>query len=169
VRPAGDHAPDKFETGTQNHEGIAGTRAAVEYLASLAPPLHEGATRRERIVAGLGAIQGYERSLCERLLAGLAGVKGVHVLGLTDPARLDERVPTVSFTMDGRTPRELAEHLGARGIFTWNGHFYALALSLRLGLEPTGGMLRVGLAHYNTADEVDRLLEELATLSATRM
>lgn len=162
VRPAGQCSPDKFETGTQNHEGIAGTLAAVEYLAGLAP--HRGSSgRRERLVAAFGAIQEYESHLCRELLAGLASLKGVRVLGITDQARLAWRVPTISFTMEGHAPRAMAEQLGRRGIFTWSGHFYALSLSERLDLEPSG-MLRVGLAHYNTMDEVHRLLEELSTL-----
>jgi cysteine desulfurase family protein (TIGR01976 family) len=161
VRPAGSQPPDKFETGTQNHEGIAGTRAAVEYLAGLAPAKAAAGPRRTRVVAGMEALQSYERGLCGRLLDGLCGVPGLRVWGITDPARLDERVPTVSFTMDRLAPREIAQRLAAAGIFVWSGHFYALALTSRLGLEPSGGLLRVGLAHYNTEEEVDRLIEEL--------
>ena len=164
VRPAGNHAPDKFETGTLNHEGIAGTLAAVEYLASLSGlPASEG-TRRQRVLAGLHELETYERGLCGRLLRGLRTLDGIRVFGITDENRLGCRVPTVSFTHRARTPREIATRLGERGIFTWSGHFYALALTTRLGLEPTGGLLRVGLAHYNTAEEVDRLLDELSRL-----
>lgn len=161
VRPAGAHPPDKFETGTQNHEGIAGARAAVEYLASLAPASVAQATRRERIVAGMDALRCHERELCRRLLEGLVRVPGLRVWGIADPGRLDERVPTVSFTLEGRPPRAMAESLAHAGIFAWSGHFYAVSLTERLGLDPSGGLLRVGLAHYNTAEEVDRLLDEL--------
>jgi cysteine desulfurase family protein (TIGR01976 family) len=161
VRPADDAPPSKFETGTQNHEGIAGTLAAVEYLAGLAPGPPGTATRRERIVAGLAAVAAHERLLCVRLLDGLARIPGVRVHGLADPARVHERVPTVSFTLAGSPPRQVAERLAALGIFAWSGHFYAVALTSRLGLDPAGGMVRVGLAHYNTAAEVDRLLEAL--------
>jgi cysteine desulfurase family protein (TIGR01976 family) len=165
VRPALNEPPDKFETGTLNHEGIAGTRAAVEYLASLAPAAPpSGTSRRERVHAAMCAIKAYERGLSIRLLDGLAGIDGLHVRGIADPARVDCRVPTVSFTMDRLSPRQIAEQLAARGIFVWDGNFYALALTERLGLEPSGGLLRVGLAHYNTADEVDRLLDELKRL-----
>jgi cysteine desulfurase family protein (TIGR01976 family) len=167
VRPAGDHAPDKFETGTQNHEGIAGTRAAVEYLASLAPAPAAG-SRRPAIQRAMAVLQDYERALCRRLLDGLSRVRGLKVWGITDAARMHERVPTVSFTMAGRTPKSIAERLARAGIFTWSGHFYAVSLTARLGLDEAGGLLRVGLTHYNTAEEVDRLLQELDALSDTR-
>jgi cysteine desulfurase family protein (TIGR01976 family) len=164
VRPAHDRPPGKFETGTQNHEGIAGTLAAVEYLAQLAQVKGE-ASRRERILAGMESIQAYERKLGARLIAGLGGVNGLCVYGITDPAHFDRRVPTVSFRMEGFTPRQVAEHLGERGIFVWDGNYYALAVTERLGVEDSGGMVRVGLVHYNTSEEVDRLLEELQQLS----
>lgn len=164
VRPAGDQPPDKFETGTLNHEGIAGTRAAIEYLAGLGDEVPAGASRRARILAGMRALQEYERPLCRQLLEGLARIPGLRVWGIADPDRLDDRVPTVSFTMDRHAPRAIAERLARAGIFVWSGHFYALSLTTRLGLEPSGGLLRVGLAHYNTADEVDRLLTELGRL-----
>ncbi len=164
VRPAPDSLPGKFETGTQNHEGIAGTRAAVEYLAQLSGLDASTHSRRQRVVAGLTAVKAYEKTLSARLIAGLQSIRGVKVWGITDAARLDWRVPTVSFTMDERHPRRIAEHLGERGIFVWDGNYYALSIMERLGLEQSGGMLRVGLAHYNTADEIDRLLEALADL-----
>lgn len=164
VRPATNELPGKFETGTQNHEGIAGTRAAVEYLAQLCGLDAATYSRRQRIVAGLTAVKAYEKTLSARLIAGLQSVKGVKVWGITDAGRLDWRVPTVSFTMDGFHPRRIAEHLGARGVFVWDGNYYALSIMERLGLEPQGGMLRVGLAHYNTPQEIDRLLQALAEL-----
>jgi selenocysteine lyase/cysteine desulfurase len=110
------------------------------------------------------ALRCHERTLCRALLEGLVRIPGLRVWGITDTARLDERVPTVSFTIEGRTPRSVAERLAARGIFTWSGHFYAVGLTSRLGLDSSGGLLRVGLAHYNTEEEVDRLLEELRAL-----
>jgi len=164
VRAAGNQPPDKFETGTQNHEGIAGTRGAIEYLAGLAGDQGAGSSRRARILAGMHALQDYERGLCRRLLEGLAAVPGLRVWGIADPARVDQRVPTVSFTIDGHSPRKIAEHLARAGIFVYSGHFYALALTARLGLEPSGGLLRVGLAHYNTPEEIDRLLKEIGRL-----
>jgi cysteine desulfurase family protein (TIGR01976 family) len=172
VRPADDRPPYKFETGTLNHEGIAGTRAAVEYLGQVSnlksqtPALRAGASvsnRRERVVAGMTVIKEYEQMLSARLISGLQQIKGLRIWGITDLARLDRRVPTVSFTLEGHRPREVAEYLGRRGIFVWDGNYYALAVMERLRLEETGGMVRVGLAHYNTIEEIDRLVSELET------
>jgi selenocysteine lyase/cysteine desulfurase len=118
-------------------------------------------SRRERVVAGMTAIKEYEKTLSVRLIAGLEQIKGLKIWGITDPAQLDRRVPTVSFTLEGHSPREIAEYLGRRGIFVWDGNYYALAVMERLGLEPTGGMVRVGPVHYNTAEEIDCLLNAL--------
>jgi selenocysteine lyase/cysteine desulfurase len=166
VRPAENHPPDKFETGTKNHEGLAGTAAAIDYLADLgvefgAPfadqyPEFEG--RRLHLKTAMAAIRAYERPLAERLVAGLLDIPGVTVYGITDPARFDQRAPTVAFTLEGYTPRQVAERLGEEGIFVWDGNYYALAVTERLGVEERGGMVRVGIAHYNTAAEVERLL-----------
>lgn len=164
VRPADDRPPYKFETGTLNHEGIAGTRAAVEYLAQISNVRSQISKRRERVAAGLAAIQEYEKTLSARLISGLQQIKGVKIWGVTDPQRLDHRVPTVSFTLEGHHPRQIAEHLGRRGINVWDGNYYALAIMERLGLEEKGGMVRVGPVHYNTVEEIDRLLEELEAL-----
>lgn len=162
VRPADNRPPHKFETGTQNHEGIAGTLAAVEYLASLSGGT---GTRRERILASMAMIQDYERSLVSRLIRGLQQIKGLRIYGITDPNHFDQRVPTVAFRIGGFPPRRVAESLGERGIFVWDGNYYALAVTERLDVEGKGGMVRVGLAHYNTIEEVDRLLEELQRLT----
>ena len=172
VRPADDDPPDKFETGTQNFEALAGATAAVEYLASVgqrfggefaeAFPCPEG--RRRDLKAGLTAIRAYEREQCQRLIAGLQEIPGLRIYGITDPAHADQRVPTVSFTLEGLTPNKVARRLGAANIFVWDGNFYALAVTERLGLEESGGLVRVGLAHYNTAEEVDRLLGVLADM-----
>jgi selenocysteine lyase/cysteine desulfurase len=115
-------------------------------------------------VAGMEAIKEYERTLSTRLISGLQQIKGLKIWGITDPARYDRRVPTVSFTLEGHHPREVAEYLGKRGIFVWDGNYYALAVMERLGLEPKGGMVRVGAVHYSTADEIDRLLNDLEML-----
>ena len=164
IRPAPDDLPGRWMTGTQNHEGIAGTLAAVEYLAGLGRALAPDApTRRAALLAAYEAIVAYERTLVARLLAGLAGLPAIKVWGIIDPARAAERVPTVSFTHTRRSPREVAEALARRGIFVWHGNCYAPALTEALGLEPEG-MVRVGLLHYNTAAEVDRLLAALAEL-----
>jgi len=162
VRPADNRPPHKFETGTQNHEGIAGTLAAVEYLASLSG---DAEPRRRRIVSSMKLIQNYERGLLSHLIDGLRRIKGLRIYGITEPGRRDQRVPTVAFRFEGFSPRRIAETLGERGIFVWHGNYYALAVTERLDVEDKGGMVRVGLVHYNTAEEVDRLLEELHRLS----
>jgi cysteine desulfurase family protein (TIGR01976 family) len=164
VRPAADSLPDRWMTGTQSHEGIAGTLAAIEYLAELGRRSDpQAGNRRSAIVAAFAAIARYERQLCNRLLEGLAKLSGARVWGITDPARSGERVPTVSITHSRMAPLELAEFLAERGIFAWHGNFYALQLTESLGLEPEG-LVRLGLLHYNTAEEVDRLLAALAEL-----
>jgi selenocysteine lyase/cysteine desulfurase len=162
VRPAPDAIPGKWMTGTQNHEGIAGVLAAVDYLAGLGRAVagDDSLSRREALKQAYAAIGEYERGLVRRLLKGLAEVNGAAVYGITDPGRLPERAPTVSFTHVRRTAGELAQYLGERGVYTWHGNYYALCLTEALGLEPQG-MLRVGLVHYNTAEEVDRLLSIL--------
>ena len=166
VRPASDENPFRWETGTQSHEGQAGVAAAVEYLAELgrhASPA--AASRRAALLAAYDVIRPYERGLAERLVAGLLAIPGLTFYGISEPARFAQRVPTVGIRMAGHSPRQLAGYLGERGIFTWDGNYYALNLSERLGLETTGGMLRIGLAHYNTAEEVGRLLAALHDLS----
>jgi cysteine desulfurase family protein (TIGR01976 family) len=166
VRPAENHPPDKFETGTKNHEGMAGTTAAVNYLADLgaefgAPFVRDFpgfAGRRLHLKTAMAAIRAYERPLAERLISGLMAIPGVTLYGISDPARSAQRAPTVAFTLKGYTPRQVAERLGQAGIFVWDGNYYALAVTERLGVEESGGMVRVGIAHYNTGQEVDRLL-----------
>jgi cysteine desulfurase family protein (TIGR01976 family) len=167
VRPA----DDRWETGTQNHEGIAGTLAAVEYLAGVGDRFGGVAretSRRERLVAGMRAIEAYERELSAHLLDGLAAIPGLHIHGLADPGRVAERTPTFAVTLDGWTPRVLAEALGKRGIFAWDGDFYATTLIEDLGLATTGGVVRLGLAHSSTPAEVERLLASLRELVAQR-
>jgi len=172
VRPAGHAPPDKFETGTQSFEAQAGATAAVDYLVSIGQRFgdefavgfsgFEG--RRRDLKAGLAAIRAYERGLCKRLVTSLQRISGLRIYGITDPAHLDRRVPTVSFTLEGLRPDEIARRLNEANIFAWNGNFYALAVTERLGLEDDGGLLRIGLAHYNTAEEVDTLLGVLADM-----
>jgi len=115
---------------------------------------------------GMDVILPYEQALSRALLERLEGVPGVHIWGLTDPDRIDERVPTVSFTVERREPRQVAERLAARGINVWDGNFYALAVTERLGLEPRGGLVRVGLVHYNTVEELDRFEEALRQVAS---
>lgn len=165
VRPAANTSPERWMTGTQNHEGLAGTVAAVDYLASLAQP---GApNRRAALQTALQTIQAYERTLSERLVSGLLQIPGLTFYGLREPERFTARTPTVSFRLEGYTPRAITEALAARGIFAWDGNYYALSLSERLGVEPHGGMVRIGLAHYHTVEEVEYLLAQLEQLATT--
>ena len=163
VRPA----HDRFETGTPSFEAIVGTGAAVDYLASIGERFGDSAgdSRRAALLGGLAAIQTYERSLLRRLMEGLGAIGGVRVWGITDPARFDERAPTVAITLAGTPPRGAAEALGRQGIFAWDGDFYAQRLVERLGLAESGGLLRLGIVHYTTAAEIDRLLEALERLA----
>jgi len=162
VRPATNVSPESWETGTQVHELIAGIRAAVDYVAELGRKCDPSAkTRREALAAAYRATVPYERALLMRLLDGLEKLPTFRIFGITDRARFGERCATISFRIGEHNPTEIATFLGERGIFTWDGNFYALNLSERLGVEQKGGVLRVGIVHYNTADEIDRLLEAL--------
>jgi len=122
-------------------------------------------TARDEIAAGMGAIGAHERSLTERFITGVTAIAGIRLWGIADAARIDERTPTFGLTIDGVTPRSAAERLGDQGIFTWDGDFYAQGLVERLGLAGSGGLLRIGAVHYNTADEIDRVLDALATIA----
>ena len=165
LRPAPDDLPGKWMTGTQNHEGLAGTLAAIDYLADLGKQsgAPEGASRREALLQAYRSIHEYENRLTTRLLAGLSAEPAIKVWGITDVDRLGERLPTVSITHDRYSASELAEKLGQEGIFVWHGNYYALQLTETLGLEPEG-MVRIGPVHYNAHDEIDQLLETLARL-----
>jgi cysteine desulfurase family protein (TIGR01976 family) len=159
VRPATDSIPECWETGTQVHELIAGIYAAVDYLAELGRRCDPSAKdRREALLAAYRSTVAYERALVTKLIAGLLTIPGLLFFGISDPQRFGERCSTVSFRLPKGTPTDAATFLGERGIFTWDGNFYALNLTERLGVEKSGGVLRVGLVHYNTAEEVDRLL-----------
>jgi cysteine desulfurase family protein (TIGR01976 family) len=174
VRPAQDTPPYKWETGTLNHECLAGLVGTLNYISELGRPLIDqyAATfpdmtgRRLELHAAMATMQAYERTLAARLLAGLAKIPGVRIYGLTASEDLVRRVPTVAITLDGHTPRALAERLAERGIFCWDGNYYALTIMERLGLEGKGGALRIGMAHYNTDEEVDRLLAALREITA---
>jgi cysteine desulfurase family protein (TIGR01976 family) len=171
VRPAPDTPPGKWMTGTQNHEGIAGVLGALEYFEWLADQFaetqklsleEEGFTgRRLNLKAAMIALRAYEFELSRKLIEVIQSVPGTHIHGITDMKRLDERVPTVSFTWEGKHPLEIAEALGKEGFYVWDGNYYALAVTERLGVEANGGMVRVGGVHYNTLNEVDRFGEAL--------
>lgn len=169
VRPAPQDPPGKYETGTQNHEGIAGTLAAVDYLAQIGEQYgrpYEGhfsgwSGRRLHLKTGMTVLREYDRVLSGAILDELETLPGVRIHGIADRNRLDERVPTVSFTWGDRHPKEIAAALGELGIFVWDGNYYALAVTERLGLEGKGGMVRIGAVHYNTVEEIRRLGDAL--------
>jgi len=188
VRPLTDAIPFRWEHGTLNHECIAGITACVEYISDIGrqtlsekrvphpePALSavEGrfslggsnetqqASRRAAIEAAYAAIHEHERGLLRRMMTGLREIPGVKIYGITDPAHFDERCPTLAIRIAGHTPLELATKLGERGFFTWDGNYYALNLTEHFDVEKSGGFLRIGLVHYNTAEEVDRFLAAL--------
>lgn len=159
VRPAYPTAPDKFETGTKNHEGMAGVTAAVNHLAGLVPD--HGEPRRVRLQRAMTAVYEYEQALSRRLLRGLNANPDIEVYGLKDVERVAERVPTVAMNRKGIEPQRLAQRLAEEGIFCWSGHYYALEVMEGLGLVPHGAV-RLGFAHYNTPEEVDRVVETIS-------
>jgi cysteine desulfurase family protein (TIGR01976 family) len=177
VRPATNSLPGKFETGTQNHEGIAGVLGAIEYFewigktfgdeyhGRLIEDNYQG--RRLELKKGMLAIHAYELELGGALLSALEAIPGLHLYGLTDPGRLEDRVATFSFRLKDLHPRKVAKQLAEQGIYVWDGNYYALNVTERLGVEDSGGMVRVGAAHYNTLQEVERLEDALVRISVS--
>jgi len=167
VRPCTEQIPDRWESGTQVHELIAGIGAAVEYIAEVGRRSRPAAaTRREALAAAYQATVAYERRLITRLIEGLQSIPGVRIYGISDPRRFEERCSTLSLRIGNHHPTAIATFLGDHGIFTWDGNYYALNLSERLGVESQGGMLRIGLVHYNTMEEVERVLAALREFAA---
>ncbi len=174
VRPADDEPPHKFELGTGNFEGMAGITAAINYLADVgeqygqtfAEKYREAgfSGRRLSLKQAMAAISAYEQDMFIYLMDGLQAIDGVQIYGITDPAQFNRRTPTVAFTKNGISTADIARILGEHGIFVWDGHYYAIEVVKRLGLYNSGGMIRVGLAHYNTRAEIDRLLNVLREL-----
>ncbi len=166
VRPAQGKLPGKFETGTQSHEGMAGVLGALEYLAEIGEKYGQAFDTQSEHFAGLKknlrlgmlAIQEYEQHLTRQLIEGLQAIPGITIHGISDTAALDKRVPTVSFTKAGVAPDAIAKTLAQHNIFVWSGHFYAVEVVDYLGLAESGGMVRVGIAHYNTEAEIAALL-----------
>jgi cysteine desulfurase family protein (TIGR01976 family) len=160
VPPASNQAPERWETGTLNHEGIAGTGAAVEWIASLAgDPAN---TLRESLRRGYAAIHRHETRLFAALYDGLSSIPGVRVYG---PPADAERTPTAGFTIEGVSPDQAARRLGAEGVFVWNGDFYATTVCDVLGLSDCGGLIRAGVAPYTTDEDVERLVDGVARLA----
>jgi selenocysteine lyase/cysteine desulfurase len=175
VRPASNELPYKWETGTQNHEGIAGLFGALEYFewigkefaAPQGDSLRDMYTGRKlTFKQALTLTRAYEFELSRALIEAISSVPGTQIYGLTDLKRLEERVPTVSFTLKGKDPRKVAEELAAAGIYVWDGNYYALAVTERLGLEDKGGMVRVDAVHYNSLEEIERFRVALQKISA---
>ncbi len=164
VRPATTSGMQRFETGTPSFEAQAGVLGMVEYLDWLGDTVSPGLpSRRERLVAAFAASEIYEADLGNRLLQGLARFNSIRLYG---PADMTARTPTFAFTVEGHSPEAVVKHLADRAIYAWAGHFYAIETVARLGLDKSGGLVRVGLCHYNDSGDVDRLLEALAELSA---
>lgn len=172
VRPASNRPPGKFERGTQNHEGIAGVFGAIEYFEWLGahfgresdadPSALSG--RRVLLKQAMNAIREHEKELSARMIEGLRSLEGATIFGISDLDRLDERLPTVSFRIDGIEPARVSKFLAEKRIQVWDGNAYAVAVTERLGLEDKGGIVRAGAVHYNTPDEIDRLLDALREL-----
>lgn len=175
VRPASDELPYKFETGTQNHEGIAGVLGALEYFEWLAAEFGDGHADgwREKGFSGrrlvykqaMSALHEYELDLSRALINVIDSVPGTRIYGVTDMERLEERVATVSFRLESKDPAEVADAMGKQGIYVWNGHNYALAIVERMGLLEAGGMIRVGPVHYNTIEEIERFGDVLKQIA----
>jgi len=162
VRPAPQSLPGKWMTGTQNHEGIAGAAEAINYLADLGrlTASNDGLDRPAALDAAFESIRAYERTLAARLLTGLKEIPALKVWGITEKDQMDKRLPTIAVTHESIKSPDLAQHLGERGIYSWHGHCYALQFTESLGLEPQGAV-RIGMVHYNTAEEIDYLLQVL--------
>jgi cysteine desulfurase family protein (TIGR01976 family) len=168
VRANTNESPNRWEWGTLNHECIAGIAACVDYIADIGRHVRPSVTtRREAILAAYEEIVRYERGLCERFILAMRTIPGLKLYGIGDPTRFDQRCPTIAVRITGHPPLELATKLGERGFFTWDGNYYALNLTERLDVEKDGGFLRIGLFHYNTVEEVDRLLGALKEIAAS--
>ena len=174
VRPAPDEIPGRFETGTQNHEAIAGVSAIVDYFAWIGDTMAQDyrdrwpqfSGRRQALHAAMDFLFEYESSLAERLLDGLMNIDGITVQGITAADAMLRRVPTVSFTHDSVASDAIAEGLARQNIFAWSGHNYAVEVVKTLGIYESGGAVRVGPVHYNSHREVDELLAALEEIVA---
>jgi cysteine desulfurase family protein (TIGR01976 family) len=168
VRPASNEIPHRWETGTMNHECIAGIKACVDYWEELGKRANPSVdNRREAIVAAHATIHAHERAMTEKMISGLLAIPGLKLYGISDPRRFDQRSATVAVRIDGHTPNELATKLGERGFFTWDGNYYAINVTEQLDVERSGGFLRIGLVHYNTMEEVERFLRALGEIART--
>jgi selenocysteine lyase/cysteine desulfurase len=167
VRANSNDSPYRWEWGTLNHECIAGITACVNYIADIGKQVDPYASsRRNALVAAYKEIVSYERALCERLVNGMRSIAGLKLYGISETARFDKRCPTLAVRIEGHTPLDLATKLGERGFFTWDGNYYAINVTEQLDVEKDGGFLRIGLFHYNTVEEVDKLLAALHEITS---
>jgi cysteine desulfurase family protein (TIGR01976 family) len=172
LRPAPDEIPGRFETGTQSHEGMAGTIAAVDYFSWVGETMagdylgkyNHFNGRRQAVHAAMDCLFEYEAELASKLIRGLQTLPGVRVQGITSPDAMQRRVPTVSFTVNNVSPDVIAEELGARNIFVWSGNVYAVEATNFLGIEESGGVVRIGPVHYNSEAEINAVLNALADI-----
>jgi cysteine desulfurase family protein (TIGR01976 family) len=153
--PAPDDIPDKLETGTQNHEGIAGVKGALDFISSLG----EGASQREKLTSAMKAIEEHEAGLAETFRAALRDIPGVQLYAAPDSVR---KTPTIAFRVQGKAPEEVCARMLEHGFFIAAGDFYASTLAEKLGISDSGGFVRAGLAPYNTEEEVENFIESLA-------
>ena len=162
LRVSTEEVPFRWMTGTQSHEGMAGTKAAIDHIAWIGREFSGNANlgRRAALGVAFSAIEKHERGLCLRMIEGLMEIEGLKIWGITDPERIMERAPTVSFTHPNMTANEIGTILAERGIFVWAGNFYALELTETLGLEPEG-VLRAGILHYNSIEEVNYFVDSV--------
>ena len=176
VRPATSELPGSFETGTQSHEGMAGTTAAVNYFAWIGKEFadqfqkeHTFDRQRTKYVhAALDYLFEYEKLLTLYLIEGLSNIKKIKIQGITQSDAMDKRLPTVSFSVDGIHPEEIAKELGKNNIFVWSGHSYAIEVVKTLGLYEKGGVIRTGPVHYNSIEEIREFLKILESILATK-
>jgi selenocysteine lyase/cysteine desulfurase len=163
VRPSRDSVPERWETGTLPHESLAGLIAAVDYLASLSDSPTE---RRSSLLAGMEAIRAHESELSRRFLEGIGDLTGLRLYGIAEAGRVAERTPTFAIRLGDEPPERTAMRLAERGIYVWDGDYYALEVMQRLGLQSSGGAVRIGLCHYNTVEEVDRVVDALREIAS---
>jgi cysteine desulfurase family protein (TIGR01976 family) len=161
VRPAASAIPECFETGTQSHEGFAGIKAAVDYFAWIGETMSGASSGRPALRAAMDMLFAYEKLLATQLIEGLLDIDGVTVQGITSPDAMERRVPTVAFTHDRIDPAHIAESLAKENIFVWKGHNYAVEAAKALNIYETGGAVRIGPVHYNSAEEIDETLAAL--------
>jgi len=159
LRTAGQTAPDSIETGTLNHAAISGVAAAVEFLSSLG----NGNSMRQQLISAYQKISAHEYLLASKLYNGLKQISGVNMIGQDFSAT--SRTPTLSFTLEGKTPTQVCEHLATKNICAWDGHFYAIRAIESLGLLERGGVTRIGISVYNTADEINMTIAEVAKIA----